>query len=450
MHALPATDRRSWRKQAETHADFCHHGTLEFLPWHRHYLNQFEKICGELIGNADFALPYWDWTIVGGKIPDPFFDVANLNVTHWNDNGQYNAPHWGPGQINTIGIRAIDKGIGVQSDPQRGGSFTADRINSILDENEYSRFCRRLEGTPHNSGHVVVGFPVTGPTGHIGDGLSPLDPLFWLHHCNVDRLWAQWQMAGNTTPSFGGNYNGQFVDTSGSPVNLNADGAQDFTKLGYTYQQFSNPTSLLTLAQIVDPTSVHDNFLESFLPQNRLHNETVTIASVSTPTVVDIGIPTGVSVETPNLREQLSGTRTSLEVSLPSQATQFDEGLSTQMLATFGRPKKTPRRILARIKGAKASFAAPPVVNVFVNCPYLSPETAYTDVHYADTFSFFGSAKHGEGHAETEFVVDLTPALRKTDLESLSKLKVQFMALGRDGANALGSFEFATLELLGA
>jgi hypothetical protein len=25
------------------------------------------------------------------------------------------------------------------------------------------------------------------------DMSSPNDPVFWLHHCNIDRLWAEWQ-----------------------------------------------------------------------------------------------------------------------------------------------------------------------------------------------------------------------------------------------------------------
>ncbi len=38
----------------------------------------------------------------------------------------------------------------------------------------------------HNQVHVWVG-------GSMGPGTSPNDPIFFLHHCNVDRLWAEWQ-----------------------------------------------------------------------------------------------------------------------------------------------------------------------------------------------------------------------------------------------------------------
>ena len=40
----------------------------------------------------------------------------------------------------------------------------------------------------HNQVHVWVG-------GSMGPGTSPNDPAFFLHHCNVDRIWADWQSA---------------------------------------------------------------------------------------------------------------------------------------------------------------------------------------------------------------------------------------------------------------
>jgi hypothetical protein len=41
----------------------------------------------------------------------------------------------------------------------------------------------------HN-GHMLV-HGITG--GHMGTNWSPADPLFWLHHSNVDRIWGTWQ-----------------------------------------------------------------------------------------------------------------------------------------------------------------------------------------------------------------------------------------------------------------
>src|SRR5688500_15074987 len=70
MHQLPMGDRRNWWRQAQIHADHCVHNGIDFLPWHRHYLNEFEKICGQLIGDSSFALPYWDWTFGTGQIPN--------------------------------------------------------------------------------------------------------------------------------------------------------------------------------------------------------------------------------------------------------------------------------------------------------------------------------------------------------------------------------------------
>jgi tyrosinase len=47
-----------------------------------------------------------------------------------------------------------------------------------------------LEQTPHNDVHGLVG----GPSGFMGAfDTAPLDPVFWLHHANIDRLWESWR-----------------------------------------------------------------------------------------------------------------------------------------------------------------------------------------------------------------------------------------------------------------
>ena len=62
MKALPPADPRNWYRFANIHRNFCPHGNWYFLPWHRAYLAAFERICRQLSGKPDFALPYWDWT----------------------------------------------------------------------------------------------------------------------------------------------------------------------------------------------------------------------------------------------------------------------------------------------------------------------------------------------------------------------------------------------------
>lgn len=430
MHALPATDRRSWRKQAEVHADYCKHGSSQFLPWHRHYITQFEKICGDLIGNPNFALPYWDWTRSSGKIPDAFFDMEDLNVTHWNDNGVYTGIGWGP--VNTVGVRALGKGVGLQSDP-RGGVFTHDYIDSILHESLFSDFTGRLEGEPHNTGHVIVGFSnnPADPVGHMGDGLSPLDPLFWLHHCNVDRQWALWQTAGNSTPTFSGNYNGNFVDTSGNPINVTPEGAKDFRAMGFTYDDFGDPVPFLTAANVINPAKP---FLESFTIQP-VNNEVSSLGTSNQPGSARIGIPKSFDVPVTNLHAEVSRSRMQKGIDFPKW-TQTRGNWDQASLSEFARPRETSRRIQAVLKNVRSTARRPPVVNVFLNCPYLAPATPYTDSHYAGTFAFFGTG-HGshddEHHAGRDVIIDLAKPIRQLGLSRNNNLKVQLMPLGGEG-----------------
>src|SRR5256885_15540262 len=56
-----------------------------------------------------------------------------------------------------------------------------------------------IESNPHNLVHIMVG-GLQEPYGFMSDpDYAALDPIFWVHHCNVDRLWAAWLKIGRAS-----------------------------------------------------------------------------------------------------------------------------------------------------------------------------------------------------------------------------------------------------------
>jgi len=253
MLALPPEDPRNWYRQAIIHTLDCPHGNWWFLPWHRAYLGWFEQICRELSGDPQFALPYWDWT-AEQKVPDGMFDdVLDPNHPAYTATSQdfqralsgviEGAGYWSlPGgtfnprsQLSQLLTRRIrfeqDLMFDMVTDP-RGRMFfdqpgargirraqpgfslaTADAcslatIQAALAAPDFIAFASAktsnhstsagfgiLEARPHNSVHRCVGsrdcnFVET--RGFMADMLSPVDPIFFLHHGNIDRLWEVW------------------------------------------------------------------------------------------------------------------------------------------------------------------------------------------------------------------------------------------------------------------
>lgn len=81
---------------------------------------------------------------------------------------------------------------------RRSQTYTA--LNQVV----YNLFSSQLESI-HNAVHTIVGG--SGPPGHMTDAMvAGFDPIFWLHHCNVDRLTAMYQASHPgfyLTPSWG-------------------------------------------------------------------------------------------------------------------------------------------------------------------------------------------------------------------------------------------------------
>jgi len=136
-----------------------------FLPWHRDFLRNLERDM-QLVMGKEIALPYWDWTRG---------DSRNLDSGRWKtffggrNNTGGNFDHW------TYTRRSTAFG-------------SLPELNNIVAEIHTDTFLefRAIEVGSHVPGHTWTGGTMAG-------GSSPLDPLFYLHHCNLDRLWAIWQ-----------------------------------------------------------------------------------------------------------------------------------------------------------------------------------------------------------------------------------------------------------------
>jgi tyrosinase len=336
-------------------------------------------------------------------------------VEHWNDPGQYVGKAWGP--IDTVGRRGLDKTHGLIDDSVRGGAFTLDTVNSIKGSPDVNLFRPALEGQPHNNGHVVAGATKSGKTGHIGDGLSPLDPIFWLHHCMVDRVWAEWQKsAGHTTPDPQTNYTGQFFDADGNAVAATSTEAMDIAGLGYTYDVFE-----------VAPAGV-----TSTGPRTEQLNQLSKVAAAGSPQ------PIGSAV---NASASRANIETAIDISVPglqSRATELRDIKAAGLIAIG--------RVLAKLSDFTLPENNDLLVNVFVDCPYLAPTTPYTDPHYAGTFSFFGNRKMAGMDAVTH-VIDITRPVREAGF-SPDKLKLQFMPVTASaGVDSKSTFKVGHIEI---
>ena len=74
-------------------------------------------------------------------------------------------------------------------------SFNSVRTDSHVTQPGSTTWFSVLEGMPHNNVHNDIGGVGPwdpGPYGYMTNFLSPVDPVFFLHHANIDRLWDVW------------------------------------------------------------------------------------------------------------------------------------------------------------------------------------------------------------------------------------------------------------------
>jgi tyrosinase len=190
-----------YRELTQHHMDMSHnmHGSMgevgfyRFLGWHRRYLVEMERELQRVDailrpGAPDrIAVPYWRWQ-------DSFPSwMANFLPAKDPSSGLDPPPRKNAEPPQKADATDIDI-IVNQSAIQETG---------LSGENEYTKFSYGLEGwgnrpdgtalPAHNHGHAWVGGIMNNTS------TSPTDPIFWMHHAEVDRLWEIWRQ-GNPTP----------------------------------------------------------------------------------------------------------------------------------------------------------------------------------------------------------------------------------------------------------
>lgn len=194
-----------------------------FLPWHRIYLHELETRLNTTPEGNNIRIPYWDWT-VDRDIPDWLkgFRPTIENVAVFPLPDRPPPPH-----VPVIQTIHVERQPGTNINPRTGRPFelpTEVQVTDILSSQTFRHFTANLENY-HGLPHVWVG-------GTMETYVSPADPLFWLHHSNIDRIWNLWPSNQTKIPDLQGN------DAEMKPWSYKTDEIpiQDTKFFGYTYE----------------------------------------------------------------------------------------------------------------------------------------------------------------------------------------------------------------------
>jgi tyrosinase len=190
----------------------CQHGSEVFLPWHRAYLYFFEKALQDRVPGV--TLPWWDWRDHSEALPAAY---ARARTEEGRKNPLASSP------IRPAGRRQPNEKRTWRQPGDPSWLPSAEEVAQVRRNRDYFTFQRQLESI-HNGVHGFVG----GTMGSVAT--SAYDPIFWAHHCMIDRVWYLWQLdhPGARLPA-------RYLDLALAPFPMTVRETLDVTALGYDY-----------------------------------------------------------------------------------------------------------------------------------------------------------------------------------------------------------------------
>jgi tyrosinase len=348
---------------------------MYFCNWHRHYVYYFEEIVRGVLNDATFTLPYWNYLsgdVADLSIPAPFRDSSSPlfrpNRNPWVNGGE-----------------RIDK--------QNPGSLNLDALvepQYVNSPDGSEGFCPIVDGNPHGLVHVLVGNQTN--MGNVPTAAN--DPLFWVHHCNLDRLWESWnRVAGRLNPAWP-NRIFPFANGKGQAINVAAGQANRTSLLNYQYDTYAAvPGSAppLSLAPASSAPKVTRAFATSPVTlagdRGRVNLTPIGVATAAAPTA--------------------------------------------DRIFALSSPTKRFYLVLGDIA---APTDAASTYNVFLDLPATVTTPSPADPHYMGTLHFFGAAGHEQhGPSSHRIVMNITLKVRRL-LASKSLTATPTVTLIRHGS----------------
>lgn len=301
MRNLPTTNPLNWNNWANIHGapsgtgplwNSCQHGHWWFLPWHRMYLLFFERIIRKLSNTPSFALPFWDYsasatqgnTYPARALPLIFRSPTAGNPLYTvNRNAGVNA-----GQQLASSATSHATAFTFTNFTGPTGSSASFGSQQVAAPNHSAQPHGRLESTPHDSVHGSIG-------GWMGAfSTAARDPIFWLHHANIDRLWNLWlaQGGGRMDPnnSTWCNQVFSFFNENGTQVNIRVrDVINSLAQLKVQYQgEPAIPTQSCPL-QVSATTAAQLSKIDIAPRTLMLNTQAMTLGA--TPTTMQMRLP---------------------------------------------------------------------------------------------------------------------------------------------------------------
>ncbi|XP_060207934.1 catechol oxidase B, chloroplastic-like [Lycium barbarum] len=268
LDKLDPFDPIGFKQQANVHCAYCNgaykiggkelqvHFSWLFFPFHRWYLYFYERILGSLINDPTFALPYWNWDHPKGMCLPPMFDVEGSSLYDAKRN-----PHVRNG--TTMDLGSFGEEVQTTQLQQMANNLTLMYRQMITNApcpllffgkpyplgTDPSPGMGTIEDIPHNAIHAWTGTVrdnVTSFGEDMGNFYSAgLDPVFYCHHGNVDRMWNVWKTLGGKRKDLADkdwlNSEFFFYDENRNPWRVKVRDCLDSKKMGYDYEPMPTP-----------------------------------------------------------------------------------------------------------------------------------------------------------------------------------------------------------------
>lgn len=234
-----------------------------FLTWHRMYIWYYEKIVRKLSGKEDFALPYWEYTNAQYRVMPGIFRDSTSSL-------------FAEARLDSLNMGyPIREDFNLHLDP-----------TNVFENTSYKQFNVALDDTPHGPMHGYIGGSKSGVTmyndvfqqdsvGYMASlSTAGFDPIFFVHHANIDYLWEIWNQSDNGAAPIYDSLNSVhweyiFYDENGEKVELTTRQVLDtIYKLDYRYDVLEQKPLALVEKEVIPDSLIYINNIDQELSKN--------------------------------------------------------------------------------------------------------------------------------------------------------------------------------------